>query len=81
MPIFKVEFDSRPMRFVSLLEQQGWFEALEVTSPRSFTVHVKDIEKAKDLLPRIAAGDDANLTRYELVSPTLEEILVRMVNG
>ena len=78
-PVFRVEFDDKPTSFLSTLRSQDWVEDVEATNPRSFTVKVGDLEKAKDLLPRIVASDNANMTRYELSSPSLEDIFVRMV--
>ncbi len=79
LPVFRIAFETKPTRFREALEGQGWVERVDEEGPSSFMVRVSDLDKAKDLLPKIAAADDARLVRYELSSPTLEEIFVRMV--
>jgi ABC-2 type transport system ATP-binding protein len=81
LPVVRVEFDRQPSTFRAQVEALGWVEAIDSTSPRSFTVRVSDLDKAKGVLPRLAASDAATLVRYELTSPSLEEIFVRMVKG
>lgn len=80
LPIFRIEFDREPGSFQKEVQSKNWVEQIERISPRSFTVQVTDLNAAKDVLPRLAASDSANMVRYELTSPSLEEIFVRMVN-
>ncbi len=81
LPIFRVEFDRKPSEFRVRLNEADWVEEVDEVDGRRFVVHASDLERAKNSLPRIAASDEANLVRYELSSPTLEDIFVRMVGG
>ena len=80
-PIFRIVFDRKPSRFLSEVEGQAWFSGAEEEAPGSLKIFVTDFESAARQLPVLASMDDATLLSYQVSSPTLEDIFVRLVSS
>jgi len=80
-PVFRIVFDRRPSRFLSEIEGQAWFSRVEEEAPDSLKIFVRDFESASRQLPVLASRDEATLLSYQVSSPTLEDIFVRLVSS
>ena len=82
--IFEVEFAEDAAPFIDALETLPWFvksETVLVNALPTIRITAKDVETARKELPRLIAGSNLTLLRYELTQPSLEDIFVEVVKG
>jgi ABC-2 type transport system ATP-binding protein len=81
---FEMEFLEDAARFVESLKQVPWLEGPEyVLTNGTPVVRVRgsDVLLARKNLPGLISGSGLTLTRYEMVSPGLEEIFMNIVKS
>lgn len=82
-PVFLVHFESDNGTLNSLadrLSKLPWINRVDV-GKGSLRITVEDVGIAKKELPNLVASSGLIVLRYELISPTLEEIFVGLVGG
>jgi len=83
-PIFEIEFDEPATRFVRLLESFPWVERVEMEKAGEISnlkIHVKDVAKARQELPKMVAATGLTLRQYQMVLPTLEEVFIELLGN
>jgi ABC-2 type transport system ATP-binding protein len=84
VPAFELEVDPgdepsfKP--WLDGLRAHAWFQTVVQTGP-SARVVVSDVQTARQALLAEAAGSGLALRRYEIVTPSLEDVFLRLVNG
>jgi len=76
-PMFKMVFEQEPVELERKLEKLDLIEGVK-RNREELVVYVNDVERAKKELPSYIISEYA-LLKYELTSPTLEDIFINLV--
>ncbi|MEN8614080.1 ABC transporter ATP-binding protein [Dehalogenimonas sp. THU2] len=82
--IFEIEFAEDAAPFIAAVEPLPWFvksDSVLVNSSPTLRITTRDVAAARKELPRLIAGSNLTLLRYELTQPSLEDIFVEVVKG
>ena len=87
---FELRFEEDVSSLVTILRSMPWVVKVEVETAGDLLagdniptvgVRVRDLNMAKQLLPRLIADSGLTLLHYELTLPTLEDIFVELVGN
>jgi ABC-2 type transport system ATP-binding protein len=81
-PAFEVEVEGDAQPLVARLRSLPWVSGVEESGRDAgvmLRVRTSDVVEAKRGLPRIISESGLVLVRYELISPSLEEVFIQMV--
>jgi ABC-2 type transport system ATP-binding protein len=82
--VFEVEFIENPSSFVETLKKIEWLADPAVAVENGIPmvkVRALDVERARKELPRLISLSGLTLTRYEMGTPSLEEIFIEIVRN
>jgi len=78
----ELEFDDNFTLFADRIKVLPWARRVEVTTKNGnkvLYIDSADIERAKKELPALIAASGLSLVRYEVTSPSLEDIFIKLV--
>ncbi|HWJ03477.1 MAG TPA: ABC transporter ATP-binding protein, partial [Verrucomicrobiae bacterium] len=80
LPEFEVEVDKFPEQLESELRGQAWYQAHSLDGKR-LTISVKDLAAAKQGLLPFLLAQGVVIDRYEVQTPNLEQVFMRVVSN
>lgn len=80
-PVFELRFQEPSERLERTIAALPWVRSFERVGDETIRISASDAEAARGHLPGIAANSGLTLLRYEVISPTLEDIFVSLVTG
>ncbi len=78
-PVFELELESAPDGMLDRLQALPYYQSHQSSGP-VLTVVVKDLAQAKQQLPGFLWSEGAVLRRYQLQTPSLEQVFLRVVS-
>jgi ABC-2 type transport system ATP-binding protein len=82
--VFEIELDAEPGALMAKLQSQPWViktDKTELNHYPALRVQVSNVAQAQHELPGIIVASGLGLMRYELTTPSLEDIFVELVEG
>lgn len=79
-PIIEITFEKGVSSFEKKVQQCNWVNDIHKEG-ETLKIFSKDIEKSKKELPRLMYESGAVVTKYEILSPELEDIFKQIVEG
>lgn len=78
-PVIALELGAEAASLRNLVEQESYVQRVEVEGARA-SIFVSDLEAATRSLPAALARSGLPLLRYEVATPTLEDVFVSLIN-
>jgi ABC-2 type transport system ATP-binding protein len=78
--VFEVELEQISEGFLNSVKAQVWYTSHAVNG-KLLTVVVNDVEQTKIELPKVIINQGAVMTKYQLQTPTLEEVFLKVVKA
>lgn len=79
-PVFELDLDVFPPQLLEKLGQAAWYSSHQVAGSL-LTVVVNNVAEAKVELPRLLVAEGAELRRYQVQTPNLEQVFLQVVGG